>query len=267
MTIRCIFCGASFEAALPPGSTESSVTCPQCSGSFSVGEGGAQTEGMEPLLPDIDKAEGGAPADRRYSYVLVGVGVLAFVIVVSLILFRSKPSPPPPSAPSSTGGQSVQGRAVQPRPDANFARGVEFYKKKNYAASVVEFQKSLKNNPGSIASFAYLGGSYVRLRKYSDAIPYLEKGRSDQAWQRYVLINLGTAWEGLGDWRKAISAYSSLTSVDRQNGYAYGRLGFCYTQIGDYKGAEGALQEAVRINPNDQWARTQLAFVKKQLGK
>jgi tetratricopeptide (TPR) repeat protein len=74
---------------------------------------------------------------------------------------------------------------------------LEYYKNQNYSACIGEFQRSLKINPDNIAAFVYIGGAFVRMKKYSDAIPYLEKGKDIPIYKKFVLTNLGAAYEAL----------------------------------------------------------------------
>lgn len=268
MQVRCIFCGNAFAAddSTLQGA-ENLVTCPKCSGTFSVGSGGAQPEVITPLLQEEPAAAAKsafAPGGRNF-YIALGVGAVALIGVVFFIVSvvnRTK-------APSQVSRQAAQEKKVLLKAiaDEHFSKGAALYKQKNYAGSIPEFQKSLTNNPQNVAAFVYLGGAYVRVKNYKEAIPYLEKGKAYPLYQKFVFSDLGVAQEGLGRYREAVAAYSSLAKVDPRSVFAYKRMGFCHTQLKDYKNAEKALNEALKIDPKDQWARTQLAFVRTQLKK
>jgi len=270
MNVCCIFCGTVFDSGSASHDQEMTLTCPSCKGSFVVGKGGTPPEGITPILPALEKAKKPRVAlDLTKYYFPVGIGLIAIFVVGLSVYFISNRSKKPSITPTPVSRALVQEKKIvyTRGSDDYYKRGVEYYKNQNYSASVGEFQRSLKINPDNIAAFVYIGGAFVKMKKYSEAIPYLEKGKNLPLYKKYVFTNLGAAYEALDLYKDAANAYSSLSSVDPQSSFAYKRLGHCYSRIGDYKNAKKALEEVLKINPKDQWAQTQLAFVNKQLNK
>jgi len=270
MNVCCIFCGTVFDSGSASHDKEMSLTCPSCRGSFTVGKGGTPPEGITPILPALEKAEKSRVVfDLKKYYLPAGIGLIAFLVVSLSVYYIAKLAKKPPVEPTPVSRALVQEKKIvyTRGADEYYKRGVEYYKNKNYSASVGEFQRSLKINPNNVASFVYIGGAFVKMKKYSEAIPYLEKGKDLPLYKKYVFTNLGAAYEALELYKDAVFVYSSLSTVDPKSSFSYDRLGYCYSRLGDYEGAKEALEESLKINPKNQWAKTQLAFVNKQLKK
>ncbi|MBT3923881.1 MAG: tetratricopeptide repeat protein, partial [Nitrospina sp.] len=69
---------------------------------------------------------------------------------------------------------------------------------------------------------------------------------------------LGTAYNKLGQYQKAIASYKEAIRLDPNNGLRHGRLGIAYFKLGHYQEATASLKEALRINPNYSKARKTL---------
>ncbi len=112
-----------------------------------------------------------------------------------------------------------QERVVKLKTDLSvkfYENGKNYFDSNSYPKAAAELLESLKYNPKNPyineINF-YLGVSYLRMKKYSESIPYLEKAminNLDKSKADDILFYLGSAYERLSNYSKARDYYKKI---------------------------------------------------------
>ena len=94
----------------------------------------------------------------------------------------------------------------------------------------------------------------LRITSCSAAI---EQSQSDKE-KSDALINRGKAYDGKGDYTKAITDYTRAIELNGRYANAYYYRGLTFTQKGDIDGAKADFEKVLELNPYDARARKKL---------
>lgn len=170
----------------------------------------------------------------------------------------------------------------------DFQKGVSFYKQKQYAKAVVEFEQIVKDNPKYESGFRVLGDCYLKLKQYRNAadsfakaielkedsfISYLgagiahfnldehrrtvalllkaEKYAKSQKEKYQLYETRGSAYFKIDDFPKAIADLEKANSLQRGEFRNIQQLGIAYYQTKDFKKARTHLEQALALNPGE----------------
>ena len=133
----------------------------------------------------------------------------------------------------------------------------------NYSKALNIRRKAAPNHPTTAESAYGLAKTFLALKQYQEAQPYLKEvvaiqekvyGANDKRMVR-TLYELAQAYEGAGKLNLAIPTYNRVVSIlsntygpDNQRiASTYERLGAAYSRVLQYKNAESSYEKALKI--------------------
>lgn len=124
--------------------------------------------------------------------------------------------------------------------------------------AIDEFTKTVQLNPLDPGARASLGLAYLNLRKdTSMSRIQFEKALELDPKNADAYVGLGSLFEQLGDFGKALENYQLAIKYSNNNAYAYYRAGVIYKNKGMIPEAVNNLFWAMHYNPNLKEARTE----------
>jgi type IV pilus assembly protein PilF len=91
--------------------------------------------------------------------------------------------------------------------------GLAYYHKKDYAEAEKHFQEALKMNPDFVNALAGLAATYMAMGRYDDAIVKLERAVRKEPKLPHIHYELGKAYEGAGNLRRAREEYQRAVEL------------------------------------------------------
>jgi tetratricopeptide (TPR) repeat protein len=79
-------------------------------------------------------------------------------------------------------------------------------------------------------------------------------------------VKSGQAWDGKGDYDRAIADYNQALRIDPQNAWAYNNRGIAWRNKGDYDRAIADYNQALRIDPQNAWAYNNRGIARRNKG-
>lgn len=169
----------------------------------------------------------------------------------------------------SAGFAHRTGRSQAPRPaDVNDVRiqehhnlGVVFYKTGMLDEAAREFRRVAELRPDDGEAFFYLGIVALKHARWQDAMGFLRTAAERVGAKPSVLHNLALAYEQLGQFDHADTAYGDAATRARRDHRIMTGWGVVALQRGEYRVAEGRLDRACEIAGENQlpplwyWAR------------
>jgi regulator of sirC expression with transglutaminase-like and TPR domain len=125
------------------------------------------------------------------------------------------------------------------------------------ALSVLEIERYAGN----------LGMSYMKLRRYQEAIVAFKKAIQLNPNSAESYNNLGTSFYYLGEYEEARKQYQTSIKMDSNCFKAYSNLGALLGEMGYYQESLEALEKAIQINPNYFEGYKNLAITYDKMGK
>jgi Tfp pilus assembly protein PilF len=115
----------------------------------------------------------------------------------------------------------------------------------------IEFQKSLKLNPGNKETLNYLGYISSLFNKQDEAIDYYERALEVDPEYSEALNNLGVVYADREEWDKAVDYFSRTLDNPMHStpAWTYSNLGYAYYRKGMYNEAASAIEESLIRNP------------------
>ncbi len=150
------------------------------------------------------------------------------------------PAPPPfvsPVAPVVT-------------PQMRFENGNRYFRKKDYARAVTEYQAALQSGFEHVALFYNLAGAYIELQRISEAIPVLQRGVGKYPQDASLYALLGMAYLQTDQLPQAELVLQRAIQLDAQNIEAHIFLSLLYRKNQRYSDALKWAQQAVQLEPN-----------------
>lgn len=85
-----------------------------------------------------------------------------------------------------------------------------------YSEAIAECQRAIEVDPGFGNPYNDIGAYLIEQEKLAEAIPWLERATQAPryATPAYPYFNLGRAYEQLGQWPKALAAYTEAALLD-----------------------------------------------------
>lgn len=105
-----------------------------------------------------------------------------------------------------------------------------YYQSGKDRQAIDAFVRADRIRPGLLVPNLFLGLEYVKLKRYAEALPYLQKAGLMKPEDVQVELGLGHAYLGTGHTRLAIHSYLRATQIASDNADAWYRLGLCYLQ-------------------------------------
>jgi tetratricopeptide (TPR) repeat protein len=213
---------------------------------------------------------------------LAAGGVIAVAIVVAFLVMRPGTTPPPAPAvtgavvPSATSGPAPR-TAPEKKADANkgagmagedFARKIQEFKDAgNWNVLVLYAVEWTRKEPANPDAWKELGGGYLRMRQYDDALEATRKAvqmipNDAQLWQ-----NLGQINVALRQPAAALTAFEKASELNERDVTSRVQTGTLNVELGHLPQARAAFASALAINPLDIEALCGSATVARKEGR
>lgn len=115
-----------------------------------------------------------------------------------------------------------------------YFRGMTYYNLKNDTMALDNMIKSVNYKPDDFDALYFAGEMNVRLQRYADAIPYLERLTELCPDDQYGWFYLAVCYTEMKQYQKAIDAYENKVLVfDPDNVDVMNNLAYVYREIGD----------------------------------
>jgi tetratricopeptide (TPR) repeat protein len=129
------------------------------------------------------------------------------------------------------------------------------------------YEETLRRFPGNFSALKSAGRLTASLLRFGEARSFLEQVHARDTSDPESSYYLGIAYDGLGETRKARTAYEDAQRFASFHSAAALRLGEMLARDGDLDDAERHLSEAVRVAPDDARALEELVAVRIASGK
>lgn len=115
-------------------------------------------------------------------------------------------------------------------PELNANLGLMYFQMGKDEEAIVAFGRAIRLKPRLFVPNLFLGLEYVKLKRFSEAIPYLKEAAETKSTDLQVQLALGQAYGGSGKTRLASASYSRATQLDPGNADAWYHLGVSYLE-------------------------------------
>lgn len=133
--------------------------------------------------------------------------------------------------------------------------------------AVDAYKETLRRFPDSFAALKSTGRLLVSLLRFDEAKSLLERAYARNTSDPELSYYLAIAYDGVGETRKAQTAFEDAQRFAPFRSAAALRLGELLAREGDLRGAERHLKDAVRAAPDDARALEELVAIENAAGK
>jgi tetratricopeptide (TPR) repeat protein len=132
-------------------------------------------------------------------------------------------------------------------PGVHYAVGRILWKMRRWGDAVPYLQKELQKNPHHALANYYLGSSYMFLENREEAIRCLERAVQAQPGLEHAHRDLGKALAKAGRFEEALASYRRVVEIDPKDPSAYALMSAAYQRLGKTEEARQAANEARRL--------------------
>jgi len=133
----------------------------------------------------------------------------------------------------------LRASAIDPHnAEMNYYSGYVYYLDKEYDKAVSSFKKSLVSRAGNYLALKYLGQSFQRMHKYSDAIPNLQKAMDAKPDDKEVLFAIGECLYETGQTEKCLKMLDRLRADPAFGAQSCLYTGMIRAKLSQYKEAK-----------------------------
>ena len=133
--------------------------------------------------------------------------------------------------------------------ELNLNKGLAAYLEKDYQTAVKFLKEALTENPDNPTANHILGVSLLRLDNYGESLEYLEKAKSLDPNIKGIHLDLGIAYLGARDLKRALPEFEEAVRRDA-SGIAYYNLGYTQYRLENYSEAIDSLEKAAKLDPD-----------------
>jgi tetratricopeptide (TPR) repeat protein len=134
--------------------------------------------------------------------------------------------------------------------------------------SIQTIRKALQNDPQQADYYLYLGTFYEELDQYEKALDILSQGLSVDNRNVRLHFRVGVIQDKAGRKNDAIAAMKNVLELQPEDAEALNYLGYTYAELGIHLDeAENLVRSALRIKPNDGYITDSLAWVYYKQGR
>ena len=123
---------------------------------------------------------------------------------------------------------------LEESPHAWLARGMELFRKHEYAQAVAAFRECLARQPDFPDARYSLGVALAEAGEFVEALEHLRAAREKEPDRSDIHLSLGSLFQRLGDYENASSAFETAIARQPDNALAHSSLGVLLLQWGDY---------------------------------
>jgi len=152
--------------------------------------------------------------------------------------------------PRSVDEMANLGLQVMPKSRADAVTLIDAFDMRDKLENVAVAEQRERENPGLAESETFLGGSYVEVERFADALPRLEAAVRLDAKSASAQNYLGGALFGLGRVGESIPHFKAAASLSPRDERFQFNLGNALNAVGESAGAASAFQAALAINPD-----------------
>ncbi|TAK16867.1 MAG: tetratricopeptide repeat protein, partial [Acidobacteria bacterium] len=152
--------------------------------------------------------------------------------------------------PRSVDEMANLGLQVMPKSRADAVALVEAFVARDKLEDVAVGEQRVRDMPGVAEHEAFLGGSYVEVGRFADALPWLESALRRDARLASAHNYLGGALFGLGRIPEAIPQFRQAAALSPRDERIQFNLGNALNAMGQRAAAAAAFQAAIAINPD-----------------
>lgn len=137
--------------------------------------------------------------------------------------------------------------------DHYFLKGMEAYSDEDWVSSIENFKKAEEKGVHDYEEteiYTYLGGSYLELDMYDDAISYYQKVLDSGSAEVNDYVNIAVAYRQSGDTQTAIKYYLIALQIDPDYAELNSSLGSLYILEGRPEKAIPYFEKALSKNPS-----------------
>jgi uncharacterized protein (TIGR03032 family) len=145
---------------------------------------------------------------------------------------------------------------LEASPHAWMARGVELFRRHEYAEAVAAFRECLARQPDFPDARYSLGVALAETGEYPEALAYLRAARDKEPDRSDVHVSLGSLLQRMGEHEAARSAFESAIARRPEDALAHASLGALLLQLGEYpRGFEERAWRALapHRSPHPDW--------------
>ena len=111
--------------------------------------------------------------------------------------------------------------------------GMAYYNVKNDTLALENMIQSVRYKPNDFDALYFAGEIHVRLCKYAEAIPYLERLTAQSPDDQYAWFYLAVCYTEAKQYKKAVDAYERVLQLDPDNVDVMNNLAYVYREMGD----------------------------------
>jgi tetratricopeptide (TPR) repeat protein len=117
---------------------------------------------------------------------------------------------------------------------SHYFNGIAYYNMKNDTLALKDLVNSVYYMPNDFDALYFAGEINVRLGRFSDAIPFLERLTSQCPDDKYAWFYLGVSYTETKEYENAIDVYENiLLKLDPENVDVMNNLAYVYREKGD----------------------------------
>jgi uncharacterized protein (TIGR03032 family) len=124
---------------------------------------------------------------------------------------------------------------IEESPHAWMGRGLELFRKHEYAKAVAAFRECLARQPDFPDAGYSLGVALAEVGEFAEALEHLRAAQQKEPDRSEIHLSLGSLFQRLGDFHNARSAFETAIARQPDNALAHLSLGVLLLQLGDYR--------------------------------
>jgi tetratricopeptide (TPR) repeat protein len=128
--------------------------------------------------------------------------------------------------------------------------GTVFYTLNQFDSALVYYAEGLKIKPDHFALNFFMGKTLDKLKRFREAIPYLNVALSKEPENDGVLFNLALSYTNLNDLDKGLEYFSKIVQLKPGRADAYDYMGQIYRAKGDRANADLYFNKAREAEKN-----------------
>lgn len=140
------------------------------------------------------------------------------------------------------------------------AQGMFLETKGNYAVASLSYEAALRQFPKSYDAMMGLGRSYLKQKKYNDAIEKYSMAMVERPDDISIFIEMGKAYFGLNNFAAALELFNEVIAKNAQTKEVYYLMGIINNNLKRFDEAISALERSLQMDDKNGGAYLALGF-------